>query len=82
VPAFGIAFTGGEEVSIGTTRHALSDDGHALAVTDRGFGNILNGLQFNRIAKVIAGPVTKTVPLDGAAEPVQAFRDCPPFTGT
>jgi hypothetical protein len=32
---------------ISTSRHALSDDGRTLSVSDRGFGNVLNGLEFN-----------------------------------
>lgn len=78
---FSMAFTGAAALRIGTDRHVLSQDRRTLTVTDRGFGNVLNGLQFNAIARANAGTATEDIPLDGAAPAVQAFRDCPPFTG-
>lgn len=80
-PAFEMEFLGPAPLRIGTDRQALSDGGRTLTVSDRGFGNVLNGLQFNAQARAISGGVTETIPLAGAAAPVQAFRDCPPFTG-
>ena len=58
----------------------LSEDAAArLTVTDRGFGNVLDGLQFNEAATAFSGDTAVTVPLAGASEPVQAFRDCAPM---
>ncbi|MEL7215115.1 MAG: excinuclease ABC subunit B [Pseudomonadota bacterium] len=62
---------------ISTTRHALSDDGFTLNVADAGFGNVLNGLQFNSAAVAVSGDRRVGLPLAGAANPVAAFRDCP-----
>ncbi|MEQ9259950.1 MAG: hypothetical protein RIG84_12730 [Roseovarius sp.] len=75
-PAFGMRFEGARSLSIGTDRHVLSEGGRALTVTDTGFGNVLDGLQFNRTAVAVAGDAVVTLPLDGAAEPVAAFRAC------
>lgn len=78
---FQMQFLGPSQLSIGTNRHVLSDAGRTLTVTDRGFGNVLNGLQFNTAARATTGRETERFALNGAAGPVQAFRDCPPFTG-
>lgn len=75
-PVFGIAFTGGTEITITTDRHVLSEDGRSLTVTDRGFGNVLLGLSANASATVFAGPVTAAYALDGAAPEVAAFAAC------
>lgn len=79
--AFQMLFDGPAPLAIGTDRHILSDGGRTLTVTDRGFGNVLNGLQFNGMARATTGGLTESFSLTGAAGPVQAFRDCPPFTG-
>ncbi len=76
-PVFSIAFDGTRPLTIGTDRHAVSDDGTTLTVTDRGFGNVLNGLEFNRTATATSGQSAVTLPLDGAAPAVRAFRGCP-----
>ena len=75
-PSFGIAFAGPRGLQIGTNRHVLSDDGQSLTVTDRGFGNVLDGLEYNNVARAVSGERILDVPLDGAAEPVRAFRAC------
>jgi hypothetical protein len=54
----------------------LSEGGTALTVTDRGFGNVLDGLQHNEAATALAGSASLSVSLDGAAPAVEAFRDC------
>lgn len=74
---FSIVFGGGRALTIGTDRHSLSGDGRTLTVTDTGFGNVLNGLEFNSIATAIAGSRRVDIPLQDAGEPVQAFRACP-----
>ncbi|MHA7885892.1 hypothetical protein [Roseicyclus sp.] len=75
-PGFGIAFTGGAELTITTDRHVLSEDGRALTVTDRGFGNVLSGLSQNAVAAVFSGPVTLLFALEGAAPEVAEFAAC------
>jgi hypothetical protein len=76
-PSFAIAFLGPAGTTVTTDRHVLSVDGRSLTVTDRGFGNVLNGLEFNAEAMAAAGATTVRVSLVGAAGPVRAFRDCP-----
>lgn len=75
-PLFGIRFDGPRGNLITTDRHERSGDGLTLSVTDRGFGNVLNGLEFNTTAFVLIGDAAVSVSLDGAAPEVQAFRDC------
>jgi hypothetical protein len=75
-PSFSMRFDGPMPLVIGTDRHVLSAGGTALSVSDSGFGNVLNGLQYNRSATVLAGEVELTFPLDGAAQQVAAFRAC------
>jgi len=78
-PVFAIRFDpNGPAISTG--RHVLSDDGRTLTVTDSGFGNVLDGLQFNRTATAFVGAMSVTIPLDGpapAAPAVAQFRACP-----
>lgn len=81
-PFFEMAFLGPQGRRIGTDRHVLSDDGRALTATDTGFGNVLDGLQYNHTATAIAGGITVTIPLDGAAGPVADFRACDPTPPT
>ncbi|SEQ01044.1 hypothetical protein SAMN05428995_102302 [Loktanella sp. DSM 29012] len=72
-----MAFIGARPFQISTDRHFLSDNDTRLTVTDTGFGNVLDGLQFNDVAQVRSGDQTMTIPLAGAAEAVAAFRNCP-----
>lgn len=80
-PIFEMTFNGPVPQTITTNRHTLSDNGKALTVSDQGFGNVLDGLQFNDTATAYSGSADVTVSLDGAAPAVQAFRDCPPSVG-
>lgn len=73
---FEIQFSGPRRLSISTTRHELSADGRALTVRDRGFGNVLNGIEFNTTATAIVNGPVISVPLTGAAPEVQKFRAC------
>lgn len=75
-PLFGIRYDGGRAQTITTDRHVLSDGGRTLTVTDRGFGNVLDGLEFNTTATAATGDRAVTLPLDGAAPEVAAFRAC------
>lgn len=71
---FGMRFTGGVPVVIGTSQHSI--DGPRLSVTDSGFGNVLNGLEFNTAATAFTDTQSVDLSLNGAAAPVQAFRAC------
>lgn len=73
---FAMRFEGERGNVIQTTRHVLSADGRTLSVTDRGFGNVLDGLEFNEIARGLAGSADVVIDLDGAAPEVSAFRSC------
>lgn len=75
-PVFALRFDGPRALTITTDRHSLSSGGTALTVTDRGFGNVLNGLEFNTTATALLGDIALPFPLDGAAPHVQAFRAC------
>jgi hypothetical protein len=75
-PIFGISFTGSAGLTIRTDRHSLSQDGRALTVTDRGFGNVLLGLSRNERATVFTGPVALEFSLAGAAPEVAEFAAC------
>lgn len=75
-PGFGIRYDGARALSITTNRHVLSADGRTLTVTDHGFGNVLDGLEFNSTATAISGDRAVALPLDGAAPEVRAFRAC------
>ena len=74
---FAMAFAGGQELSIGTNRPVISGDGRTPTVRDRGFGNVLGGLEFNTRAYALAGDFTVGFDLDGIGPAMAAFRDCP-----
>lgn len=73
---FAMQFDGARPNRITTDRHVLTDDGSSVEVTDRGFGNVLNGLEFNQTATALLGDRAVSVSLAGAAPAVQAFRAC------
>lgn len=73
---FSMTFGGPQPNTIRTDRHVLSPDLSTLSVSDRGFGNVLDGLQFNTTASATSGAMTLSVSLDGAAPEVEAFRAC------
>jgi hypothetical protein len=75
-PVFAIAFEGGRALQIATDRHERSADGRSITVTDRGFGNVLDGLAQNRVAVIVQGPRAVPVSLAGAAPEVAIFRNC------
>lgn len=75
-PAFVMRFDGMAGLMISTDRHVLSTDQQSVTVTDRGFGNVLNGLQFNDTVTAILGETEVRLSLAGAAGPVADFRVC------
>ena len=76
-PIFAIQFEGPRGLTISTSRHQLSEGGRVLTVTDRAFGNVLDGLQYNDTARALTGSATLAVPLEGSTPAVEAFRNCP-----
>lgn len=75
-PYFGIQFQGPSPNIITTDRHSLSESRDALSVSDRGFGNVLNGLSDNEIALAFTPNASIAFDLEGAAPAVAAFEAC------
>jgi hypothetical protein len=73
---FGLRFNGPRSMTLGTDQHRLSADGKSLTVTDTGFGNVLDGLEFNATATALAGATEVAFDLTDAAEAVREFRAC------
>lgn len=73
---FTITFEGPRTLTIGTDRHRISEGGEMLTVADRGFGNVLDGLQYADRAVARLDGDSVTVRLDDAAGPVAEFRAC------
>lgn len=74
---FGMAFANNRPISIQTDQHSISPDGRSITVKDRGFGNVLNGLEFNSRAYAILGDQTVGIDLIGIGPAITAFRNCP-----
>jgi hypothetical protein len=74
---FAMAFAGERPSRIQTERYTLSADSRSLTVKDRGFGNVLNGLEFNARAYAVLGNTTVGITLEGIGPAIEAFRDCP-----
>lgn len=72
--SFGMRFSGGVPITIGTSQHLI--DGPRLTVSDRGFGNVLNGLEFNTTATAFTDTQSVDLSLKNVADPLQAFRAC------
>lgn len=79
---FAIRFEGPGQLTISTNRHELTGNGTSLSVADTGFGNVLNGLEFNHFASAVLGDQVVIIPLAGAAPEVARFRDCASRVGT
>ncbi len=75
-PTFSIRFDSPRGLTIATDRHMIGDDGATLTVTDRGFGNVLNGIEFNETATAQLGARAVVIALDGAGPAVRTFRAC------
>lgn len=71
---FGLRFEGGNALTITTDRQTI--EGKTLTVRDQGFGNVLNGLQFNATVTAFAGDVSLAFSLDGASLEIARFREC------
>ncbi len=73
-PIYSIRFEGQRPLTISTDRHQVA--GQTITATDTGFSNVLNGLEFNRVATAFTDTAAARFSLEGAAEPVRAFRAC------
>ena len=73
---FSIHFEGPARLTISTTRHTLSRDQSTITAADTGFGNVLDGLEFNHTANAFLGDQALLINLTGAAPEVRRFRDC------
>ena len=74
--AFAITFRGAQGLTISTGRHVLSEGGRTLTVRDRGFGNVLRGLEAGGSARAFAGAAAMEIDLAAAPPVVAAFRAC------
>lgn len=75
---FSMRFEGPRGLTISTTRHEIeAEDTRTLTVRDRGFGNVLNGLNYNLRAVAVLGDLEVPVSLADAAPAVEEFRACP-----
>lgn len=75
-PVFAMRFDGPVGLTISTPRHRYSDGGATLTVSDTGFGNVLNGLAFNKTATAFVGESAVTFSLAGAEPEVRKFLEC------
>lgn len=73
-PVFSMSFEGVRPNTISTPNHQTAGD--TLTVSDTGFGNVLNGLEFNSSATAFTDTAAASVSLEGAADPVRQFRAC------
>lgn len=78
-PVFAMRFDGLGPRTITTDRHQVTDN--TLTVSDRGFGNVLDGLAQNFVALAATGGTSLVIPLEGAAPEVEKFKSCAAFTG-
>lgn len=73
---FVLQFGGARPGTLTTERHRIRDNGLSLSVTDKGFDNVLNGLEFNLAAFAFMGSHVFAISLNGAAPEVRKFREC------
>ena len=76
-PVFAMVFNDEAPIAIQTDRHQRSNDGRSITAKDRGFLNVLNGLQLNSSAVAISGDTTFSIPLADIGPAMTAFRNCP-----
>ena len=73
---FGMRFANELPITIGTDRHRLSQGNTRVSVSDRGFGNVLNGLEGNSAALAFTQVQQVAIDTAGIQTPMQAFRAC------
>lgn len=76
-PVFYMNYPNGVGPDISTNRHVLSDDSTALIVRDRGFENVLIGLEENGLLYASSGDLRVSADAALAAPVVAQFRACP-----
>lgn len=76
-PTFGITYSGSLPINIGTTQHRITNDSKTLSVSDSGFGNVLDGLEFNHTATATTQTQSLSLRTRGIEKPLKAFRACP-----
>lgn len=76
-PVFFMDYPNGVGPDISTNRHTLSADRATLIVRDRGFENVLIGLEENGILYASSGGLRVTADVAMAFGAVQEFRACP-----
>jgi len=73
---FNMVFLGKTPLTIGTDRHQITHEGRSLQVSDKGFGNVLDGLEFNGFGFGKSGNTVLEFGLKDAAPVVRQFRNC------
>ncbi|MFN0114478.1 MAG: hypothetical protein ACKVPY_07370 [Paracoccaceae bacterium] len=81
MPVFSIRFHGARPLTITTDRLSIEDDSTTVSVSDTGFGNVLDGLEFNTGATAFMDGAEVPFALTGVAEAVEKFRRCPDVPG-
>ncbi|MEM7243261.1 MAG: excinuclease ABC subunit B [Pseudomonadota bacterium] len=73
---FSIRFEGPRPKLIRTNRHQFSADGFTLTASDTGFGNVLDGLQYNTLAALQTGDERIFIQIHKSFPAIEAFRKC------
>lgn len=73
---FMMTFANTRPAKIQTDRYVLSVDGMTLSVSDSGFGNVLNGLEFGGQIRAAVGDQLVELTSGGIAAPMEAFKNC------
>lgn len=73
---FSIRFEGPRPKLIRTDRHVFSVDGYTLTARDTGFGNVLDGLQYNTLAALETGDERIFIQIHKSFPAMEAFRKC------
>lgn len=79
---FSMKFDGPKPIFITTDRHELAQNKTTVIASDTGFGNVLDGLEFNFVAAAQLGRERVTIPLKGAKSEIAKFRECAEDTAT
>ena len=73
---FSIRFEGPRPKLIRTNRHEFSADGYTLTASDTGFGNVLDGIQYNTLAAIQTGDERIFIQIHKSFPAMEAFRKC------
>lgn len=75
-PVFAMTFANWRPAMIQTDQHQLSGNRRQLSVRDRGFGNVLDGLEYGDATQANTGGMTVSINTTGISGAMQAFRQC------